>query len=190
MDNIDDISDTITARSDQLNACDLFGGPLTVKVMAVNVYKSSDQPVSIQIDGDRQPFKPCLTVRRILAKLWGPKSAAWVGKSMTLYCDDSVMWAGEAAGGIRVSHLEGIDGTKDITVRASKHKTTTYTILPLVVSLPGYTDAQINENGGKWMELFKAGEITPAQLIAKIKQAYTLTSEQEQLITNLKTVEE
>ena len=188
MDYADDISDTITAKSDQLNACDLFGGPITVKVTAVNVCKTSDQPVSIQVGDDRQPFKPCLTVRRILAKLWGPKSAVWVGKSMTLYCNDSVMWAGQAAGGIRVSHLEGINEPRDITVRTSKHKTTTYTILPLVIS-PAYTDDHIKENGKLWAVAFQDGKTTPARLIAKIKQAYTLTPEQERLITNLKTVE-
>ena len=126
----DDISATIVAKSDQLNACDLLGGPITVKVTGVNVYKNVDQPVSIQIDGDHQPFKPCLTVRRILAKLWGPSSKEWIGQSMTLYCDESVMWAGERAGGIRVSHVTGISSKQDVVTRASKPVSYTHLTLP------------------------------------------------------------
>jgi hypothetical protein len=181
----DDISATITAKSDQLNACDLLGGPITVKVTGVNVYKNVDQPVSIQIDGGHQPFKPCLTVRRILAKLWGPSSKEWIGQSMTLYCDESVMWAGERAGGIRVSHVTGINSKQEVVTRASKHKTMAYIIEPLVIELPAYADKSIEKNKAAWLASFD-DKNTPAKLIAKIKKQYTLTEAQEQEILSMK----
>lgn len=185
MDN-DDISHTIIAKSDQLNASDLLGGPITVTVEAVSV-SQGDQPVSIQIGQGRQPFKPCLTVRRILANLWGPKSSLWIGRSMTLFCDETVRWAGEEAGGIRVSHLSHIDGIKEVTTRASKRSVTKSIIEPLVISLPAYSDADITNNSASWYETFKSGKSTPDKLIAAMKKKVTLTPVQEQTIRALAT---
>jgi hypothetical protein len=143
MDN--DISHTIIAKSDQLNACDLLGGPITVSVKKVDVRKGADQPVSIHIGGDRQPFKPCKSVLRVLAKLWGTDSSLWTDRQMVLYCDEEVTWAGEQCGGIRVSHMSHIDNRrrdqslalkmtdyiKEIPLRASKHKVLKVKIHPI-----------------------------------------------------------
>lgn len=178
----DDISKTIVAKSDQLNAADLLGGPITVMVESVKVSNGADQPVSIFTGPDRQPFKPCLTVRRILAKIWGVDSSEWVGRSMTLYCDESVVWAGEAAGGIRVSHASHIAGRQRITTRASKHKAMQYIVEPLLVP---YADADIESNSDIWRESFASGVSTPERLMASMRQKYTLTSEQEKAILSL-----
>lgn len=179
---MDDISQTIVAKSDQLNASDLIAASITVKVLDVKVSKS-DQPVAIKIDG-HQPFKPCLTVRRILAKIWGPSSKEWIGHSMTLYCDESVMWGGERAGGIRVSHVTGIDKETSVVTRASKHKTMSYVIQPLVVELPPYSDDDIKKNADQWKDSFNQGN-TAVNLINSIKTKYTLTAEQEQTIKSI-----
>lgn len=127
-----DISQTIKAKSDQLNAGDLIGGPVIVKVIEV-ISKGGDQPVSIHIDGGLQPFKPCLSMRRVLAKLWGVESDNWIGKSMVLYNDPTVIWAGKPEGGIRISHLEGIAQAEEVPVRASKRSVTRYMVEPLML---------------------------------------------------------
>ena len=127
-----DISQTIKAKSDQLNAGDLIGGPVIVKVIEV-ISKGGDQPVSIRIDGGLQPFKPCLSMRRVLAKLWGVESDNWIGKSMVLYNDPTVIWAGKPEGGIRISHLEGISKAEEVPVRSSKRAVTRYMVEPLVI---------------------------------------------------------
>jgi hypothetical protein len=179
----DDISHTIIAKSDQLNASDLLGGPITVTVESVGVKQGRDQPVSIKIDGGYQPYKPCLTVRRILAKLWGVKSAQWVGRQLTLYCDESVKWAGEEAGGIRVSHMSNISGMQKVTTRASKHTATQSIIYP-IVKLPDYSDSEIEKNKTVWIEKFRTGT-NPKALIAAIKQKHSLTPAQENKIIAL-----
>jgi len=132
MSNQEDLSDTILAKSDQLNACDLFAGPITVTVQRVDKV-SSDQPVIIHIDGGYQPFKPCLGMRRVLIKLWGKHKEKYVGRSMTLFCEDSVQWGGKAVGGVRISHMSHINGQQSVAIRASKHKMVTYIIDPLKV---------------------------------------------------------
>jgi len=168
---MDDISETLIAKSDQLNAADLVGGGLTVKVLAITVNKGADQPVIISIGEGRQPYKPCKTMRRLLAIVWGTYSVNWVGQSMTLYCDMEVMWGGVPTGGIRVSHVTGIAAKREIPLRSSKHKVTTYTIQPLAIELPLYLDSDIEANKANWIELFKA-ELTPAKLIESMSKKF------------------
>jgi len=84
--------ETIKAKSDQLNACDLVGGPITVTVQKVSKL-AGEQPVSIEIGEGRQPFKPCKSMRRVLIACWGTER--WVGRSMTLCCDTDVKFGGQ-----------------------------------------------------------------------------------------------
>ena len=69
-----DITETLKANSDQINASDLIGAPATLTIKSVTVNKS-DQPVSISGEGEDRPYKPCLTSRRVLAKAWGVDSS-------------------------------------------------------------------------------------------------------------------
>jgi len=109
-----DLSKTILAKSDQLNADDL-ATPMTITVTEVRAADSEDQPITIRYDGDQgKPFKPCKTVRRVLVRAWGSQGQEYVGKSMTLYNDPNVKWGGKPVGGIRVSHLSHMD--QDFTI--------------------------------------------------------------------------
>ncbi len=109
-----DLSKTILAKSDQLNADDL-AAPMTITVTEVRAADSADQPITIRYDGDQgKPFKPCKTVRRVLVRAWGPQGQEYVGRSMTLYNDPTVKWGGQPVGGIRISHLSHID--QDLTI--------------------------------------------------------------------------
>ncbi len=115
-----DMSDTIKPKSDQLNADDLITGPMTVQIAGVRKL-AGDQPIAIEIAG-YQPFKPCKTMRRLMILAWGNDGNQWVGRSMTLFRDETVRWAGKAIGGIRISHMSHIQPF-DVTLNASaKHK--------------------------------------------------------------------
>jgi len=187
MDNEDDISVTLIAKSDQLNAADLIGGAITVKILDVKVSPTSDQPVSIRIDGNRQPYKPCKSMRRLLAYLYGNSSKKWIGHSLTLYCDPDVLWAGAKAGGIRVSHSTGITETQEVPLRSSKHKVIIYTIDPLIISLPEYSEADFAKNKESWKLAIQDEEnkTTAAGLLKKLKSQFTLKQEQENEILAL-----
>ena len=125
-----DIGDTLLAKSDQLNATDLASG-ITVKISSVNK-SQGDQPVHIHLEGfDGRPYKPCLSMRRVLGMCWGTDASQWIGRSMTIYCDNAVIWGGKQVGGIRISHLSDIDSKKDVPVQVSKHKREMQTIYPL-----------------------------------------------------------
>lgn len=173
----DDIAKTLIAKSDQLNAADLISGAITVEVLGVKVTRS-EQPVSIDIGGDYQVYKPCKSMRRLLASVWGTSSEEWVGHSMTLYCDPDVTWAGIRTGGIRVSHVSGISKDVEIPLRSSKHKVIVYTVSPIFAP---YSDEDIENNKEAWRSSFNEKN-TPEKLIAKIKTKYTLTKNQEEAI--------
>jgi hypothetical protein len=84
------------------------------------------------IEGDKKAFRPCKGVRRLLVRVWGPDANKYIGQSMTLYCDPTVTWAGKEEGGIRVSHMTGLDEKIIEYMRTSREKTKPYEILPLV----------------------------------------------------------
>jgi len=109
MSEVLDISHTIVPKSDQLNAEQLLLGPLTITVTRVTVGASDEQPVAVYYEGDKgRPFKPCKTMRKLLAFAWGADASQWGGRSMTLYNDPAVKFGGDEVGGIRISHLSDL----------------------------------------------------------------------------------
>lgn len=93
-----DMKKAIEAKSNQLNADDLIGGPITVKIIGVKE-GSKEQPIVIHYQGDSgKPWLPCKTMCRVLTGAWGLDGSQYVGKHLTLYRDPDVKWAGEAVG--------------------------------------------------------------------------------------------
>ena len=68
-----DITPTLKADSDRLNADDLIAGPITVQVQEVR-QGNADEPVHILISGGHMPFKHCKTMRRVLARACGTRT--------------------------------------------------------------------------------------------------------------------
>lgn len=131
-----DITETTAPRSDQQNYEDYISGPKTVTVSEVR-RGSAEQPVEIHLEEfPGRPFKPSKTVRRILVAAWGPDASQYVGRRMTLFGDPTVKWAGQAVGGIRVSHLSHIDKPLKLMLAESKGKRTLHTVQPLKESAP------------------------------------------------------
>jgi len=133
MTDISNLSGTIVPKSDQLNAEQLLSGPMTITVSDVRI-GNDEQPIIIDYanDGGR-PFKPSKTVRKILIFAWGEDGRAWIGRSMTLYNDQSVRFGGMTVGGIRISHLSHIDRDISISLTATKGKKAQHTIHKLEV---------------------------------------------------------
>lgn len=133
---MNDMSSTIVAKSDQINAADLIGSPRTITIKEVRIKAGEDQPVSVLIEGDSKSFRPCKGVRRLMVRVWGADASKYVGQSMTLFCDPSVTWAGKEEGGIRPSHMSGLDEPIIEFMRTSRAATKPYKILPLKAAAP------------------------------------------------------
>lgn len=166
----DSLRDTIAPKSDQLNADDLLGTSMTITVTKVSRGSSTEQPVTINWQGDNgRPYKPCKSMRRVLIFAWGEDGRDWTGRSMTLYTDPSVKFGGVVVGGIRISHLSHIKTALSMSLTATRGKRTPYTVEPLTVKL--YDSAKFDQNIAAWEGLIESGKATADQIIAKAEQA-------------------
>lgn len=129
-----DIRTTTEPKSDRLNADSLIGGKtLTIKVTKVSLV-AGDQPVSISFENDNgKPYYPCKSMRRVLVHCWGPDGSAFVGRSLTLYCDEKIQFGGMAVGGIRISHMSHIDAPVTMALTATRASRKPFTVKPLMV---------------------------------------------------------
>jgi len=123
---------SIVPKSDQLNTDDLVTGPITVTIMGVK-RGSKEQPICVEIEG-HQPFKPCKSMRRVLIAVFSDDPTQWVGQQMTLFCDPSVLFGGIRVGGIRISHLSGIDEPKTFLLTQTRGKKAEVAIHPIGVT--------------------------------------------------------
>jgi len=130
---MNDMSQTIVAKSDQINAADLIGVTRTITIKEVRIKAGEDQPVTIMIEGDRKAYRPCKGVRRLMVRVWGADASKYIGESMTLFCDPKVTWAGKEEGGIRVLSMTGLDEEIIEYMRISRAATKPYKIEPLIM---------------------------------------------------------
>jgi hypothetical protein len=149
MESENDLSSTVIAKSDQLNADELID-PITITVTRVDKVSAKDQPVHIHSVGI-QPFKPCLTMRRMLIAAWGKYKDEWVGRSMVLYCDPEVVWAGKEQGGVRVSHASHIDKPVSKMLAVTRGRKKLFTILPIETEKP-----VLDEISKEWISAVKS----------------------------------
>jgi len=179
--NAVDMAQFIAPKSDQLNSDDLIGGPITITVTSVSANEGSpEQPISIGFQGDdRKPYKPCKSMRRVMVAIWGADASKYVGRSMTLYRDPNVLFGGMKVGGIRISHMSGIDEAKTMALTASKAKRAPFTVQPLKVeattdSHRDWTDKHIaaikRAPDMEKLDSFVAGR---AKLLGDLKEART-----------------
>jgi len=169
------IGETIQPKSDQLNADDLIGGSKTIKITQIKVYDREVQPVEISYEGDEgKPYKPSLGMRRVLVQLWGQDEQVYIGRSLTLYRNDSVKFGGYEVGGIRISHASDIKEPTRVLETVAKGKRQPITINPLKIAKKKLTDLE----GAK-----KAIEDKKVTL-EKLKAKFDLTDEQIKNLTD------
>jgi hypothetical protein len=130
-----DISDTLAPNSDQLDAVDLLGGPQTFTITEVSK-GNAEQPVQIALAEFPRVWRPGKSMRRVLASCWGTEASAWVGRRVTLYCDESVTFGNDVVGGTRISHLSHLEKAKKIPLLVKRGKSATFTVQPLKEDAP------------------------------------------------------
>lgn len=186
-----DIRETLEAKSDQLNATDLAGVDLVIKITGVTVKKGSDQPVWVHFEGDHnRPWKPSKGMRRLLAGAWGTETDAWTGKSAKLYCDPSVTWAGKEVGGIRIRALSDIDPNgKTFIVAHNRTKREPFHVECLQVQTVQYPADQFEQALPAMAEKMKEGKMTLQQVIARCQKTGQLTQEQLKRLEEVAPVE-
>jgi hypothetical protein len=135
-----DVASALIAKSDQLNADDLLGGPIIIEITKVtNLGKGKEQPLVINYRGDDgKPWKACKTMGRVMAQAWGTTDGnVWLGRKVRLYRDPSISFGkNKNCGGIRICHensISHIDGPMDIIVTETRGHKAPYRVEPLIV---------------------------------------------------------
>lgn len=146
--DVSDLRSTIIPKSDQLNAEQLLGGPITVTITDVRIGNSAEQPISVHYEGENgRPYKPCKTMRKVLIFAWGPDGREWIGRGLTLYNDPQVKFGGDEVGGIRISHMTDIDRDVQVSLTATRGKKALHTIRRLAqFRVPSIGDIDAAEN--------------------------------------------
>jgi len=132
---MNDMAPTIIPKSDQLNSDDLITGPITITITGVDIRSGQEQPISIHYEGDGgKPYKACKSMCRVMVSAWGPDSKKYAGRSMTLYRDPKVKWAGMEVGGIRISHMSDIDESMTMALTVTRANKKPFTVKPIVMA--------------------------------------------------------
>lgn len=174
-----DVTFALAAKSDQTNAVDILGVEPVIRIREVQV-KTGDQPVSVFYDGDNnRPWKPSKGMLRILAGAWGRESAGWVGKSVQIYCEPTVKYAGQEVGGIRIRALSDIPAHGLQFVEALNRKQRQqYHVKFLEVSANEYPADHFEKAFPTMAKKMQAGEMTLQQIIAQCQKKGQLTADQ------------
>lgn len=157
-----DITKTVEPKSDQLNYDDVQSHPLTITVTGVKA-GPPDQPVELHnAEFEGRPYKPGKSMRRVLIAAWGAEASAYVGKRITLYGDPSIKFGKDAVGGIRISHLSGLDKPLTVALTVTRGKRAPFTVQPLI------------EAPDESAVVDALAEITGAESIPALKTAWDL----------------
>lgn len=179
-----DMTKAIAPKSDQLNSDDLIGCTKDIKITAVNI-SSTEQPVSVRFEGDNgKPFKPCKSMCRVMVQCWGADANQYIGRTMRLYRDPEVTWAGMKVGGIRISHVSHIDKPITMALTASKQKRALYTVEPLKTAPASQEAAEPKVIEGLKSDINSSDEAGLKLIAEKLKQT-TMSDEQKSVLRSV-----
>ena len=131
-----DMTASIEARSDQINADDLIPGPRTYTIEKVTK-GAADQPFDFHLtESPGRVYRPNKSMRRVIVDAWSPDTSTYAGHRLTLYRDPDVKWAGEAVGGIKISHLSHIDKPRSLSLTVTRSHRKPHIVQPLIESAP------------------------------------------------------
>lgn len=163
-----DLSKTIQPRSDQLNADDLVAGPVTVTISEVKP-GSDEQPVNVELlEYPGRPYKPSLSMRRVMVTAWGPDGTTYAGRKLTLFRNPSIKFGREEVGGIQIEAMSDIDKPLRIALTVTRGKRANFAVQPLKVEPPIFevpTLASVDEYREHYKARQQAGA-TPTELTA------------------------
>lgn len=126
-----DIAETLAPKSDQINADDLIGGPITVTIAGVS-RGDADQPVNIELaEMPGRAYRPCKSMRRVLVHAWGTDASTYVGHRITLFNDPAVKWGGQSVGGIRIKAMSHIKSRITLALTVTRGKRSPFIVDPL-----------------------------------------------------------
>lgn len=178
-----DISETLISKSDQINADDLIGSTVTITVQRVVVKKGEQQPLDIHThETPGKAYRPSLSMRRVIAEVWGTESSQWTGRSMTLFRNPDIKFGKEKVGGIEISHMSHIQQPTTVALLRGKGRKLPFTVQPLQVVPPTDWQALLQDAQGDRDKLLAlhtqaTSENAPQDILDAIIQAGQATTQ-------------
>lgn len=129
------ISDMALAKSDQLNAEDLLGRDMVIKITKVTKKDPKQpQPLWLHYEGDDgKPYKPCKGMIKILFSMWGEDETTYIGRLLSLYRREDVSFGKDRdIGGIRLNGMSNIEKSFKVKITESRNKRYEYPIKKLI----------------------------------------------------------
>lgn len=175
-----DLSDTIKAKSDQLNALDIVGFEPVITITDVKKVNDPQQPIWVYYQGcGNRPWKPSLGMRRVLMTGWGKMKSDWVGKSVKIWCNPEVKWAGSAAGGIEILAMSHVDKRGFTTTkRENRSKVVAYKVEYLDMTRPAYPDDKFESELPRMIDAISSGKSSIEKVVAHCQKTGDLTADQ------------
>ncbi|AUR98274.1 hypothetical protein NVP1248O_60 [Vibrio phage 1.248.O._10N.261.54.F1] len=187
-----DVTLAMQAKSDQLNATDIMGVEpiITIRDVKVNAGAQS-QKVWIYYHGDNnRPWKPSVGMTRIIAAGWGTNSDNWIGKSVQIFMEPSVIYAGKEVGGIRIRAMSDIPKRGlNATITISRTKREPYPVKFLSMDRPAYPADTFEKGFAAMVDMMESKKMTLEQIIARCQQTGELTEEQFKRLSDAAPVE-
>ena len=130
MNDLEILNKVLEPKSDQLNADDLVISSKTGVISSIKM-TIEEQGTSIWLDGGKKPWKPCKGMVNVMVQVWGNDWKGWAGKSLTLFREKTVVYAGKEVGGIQISHMSDIPKAVKIPITLRRGTKNILTIKPL-----------------------------------------------------------
>lgn len=125
-----DVTDYWAPTSEQMDAVDL-PTPRIFTVTSATQNSDKGRPVNVHFAEFDRPWRPGKSMGRVLRQCWGPKTAAWIGHRVELFCDPEVTYGKDKVGGIRIGRLSHIDGPQRVLLLISQGRSSVYNVQPL-----------------------------------------------------------
>lgn len=187
-----DITQAMQAKSDQLNAVDIMGSPIIIKVRAVDYKQGREQPVWVYYDGDNnRPWKPSKGMIRILCGAWGTETDAWIGRHARLEYESSVVYAGKEVGGVWVKAMTDIpEKGMMFSLAINRSKRIPFPVEFLKVEVKAYPQDKFDSVKQAMIDAMQSGKMTLPQVIAQCQKTGQLTPEQLKVLEQNAPIEE
>ena len=115
-----DITDALAPKSDQLDAVELVT-PRTFTIDTGSKLGRRDDDgqavVDVRLVDFPRVWRPSKGMLDVIVAIWGTNAKEWVGRQVTLYNDRDVTFGKDKVGGIRISHMSGIDKPTTVQIR-------------------------------------------------------------------------
>ena len=188
-----DLSSTIIANSNQLNAEDLISANRTIKVTGVKPYTEKGvSKFDIHYEGDNgRPYKPSKGMRVVITSGWGMDGDNFLGKFLRLYYEPDAVYAGKEVGGIRINGMSNIKDLMKVRITERRGHKKEYIVQVIDVAPPAaYPADHFNKVFSAMAEKVIAGSMTHEQVINKCEATGYLTNEQKDRVRAIGVKEE